>query len=233
MKQVMQEARANINMPMIYMCIEYLNENILNLIHNPPKLRDVTESFISAPSIPAQKKKTSKHQTQRKRKLTEKELTDLSQKLVEKLNKMNLAEQYQAIGKVRNNLPAYTFKEQVVNAVLKNQVVIVCGETGCGKTTQVPQFILDHEIKSKQGSKCNIICTQPRRISAIGVAGRPLFKVKHVIYAVTDKVFLKYRSCCNRALRYCRKFCWIFNKRRDKVFFKYEPTILYHWCSLT
>ncbi|CAO3668843.1 unnamed protein product [Umbelopsis ramanniana] len=172
MKQVMQEARANINMPMIYMCIEYLNENIVNLIHNPPKLRDVTESFISAPAIPAQKKKISKQQTQRKRKLNEKDLTELSQKLVEKLNEMNVAEQYQAIGKVRNNLPAYSFKEQVVNAVLKNQVVIVCGETGCGKTTQVPQFILDQEIKSMQGSKCNIICTQPRRISAIGVADR-------------------------------------------------------------
>lgn len=179
MKQVMQEARANINMPMIYMCIEYLNENIVNLIQNPPKLRDVTESLISAPATPAQRKKTPKQQTQRKRKLSEKELTELSEKLVEKLEEMNAAEQYQAIGKVRNNLPAYSFKEQVVNAVLRNQVVIVCGETGCGKTTQVPQFILDQEIKSMQGSKCNIICTQPRRISAIGVAGmRPLFLVE-------------------------------------------------------
>ena len=44
------------------------------------------------------------------------------------------------------------------------------GETGCGKTTQVPQFILDH--CDAAGTRCNIICTQPRRISAMSVAER-------------------------------------------------------------
>lgn len=46
------------------------------------------------------------------------------------------------------------------------------GETGCGKTTQVPQFILDRWISDGNGSVCNILCTQPRRISAISVAER-------------------------------------------------------------
>lgn len=49
---------------------------------------------------------------------------------------------------------------------------MVSGETGCGKTTQLPQFILEEEISSLRGSDCNIICTQPRRISAISVAAR-------------------------------------------------------------
>lgn len=171
-KQVMQEARANLNMPMIYMCIEFLNENIVNLIQNPPKLRDVTESFISGPiAHDVRKKALRNHTAQRKRQRSEKELTELSNQLIDKLKEMNLSEQYQAIGKVRNSLPAYSFQGEIIKAVSKNQVVIVCGETGCGKTTQVPQFILDHQIKTLQGSKCNIICTQPRRISAIGVAG--------------------------------------------------------------
>lgn len=52
------------------------------------------------------------------------------------------------------------------------QVVVVSGETGCGKTTQLPQFILEEEISSLRGADCNIICTQPRRISAISVAAR-------------------------------------------------------------
>ena len=43
---------------------------------------------------------------------------------------------------------------------------------GCGKTTQVAQFIFEHEIVSNRGSTCCIICTQPRRISAISVAER-------------------------------------------------------------
>ena len=43
---------------------------------------------------------------------------------------------------------------------------------GCGKTTQIPQFILDDEIRKGEGSVTHIVCTQPRRISAISVAER-------------------------------------------------------------
>lgn len=52
------------------------------------------------------------------------------------------------------------------------QVVVVSGETGCGKTTQLPQFILESEIVAARGASCNIICTQPRRISAMSVSER-------------------------------------------------------------
>ena len=52
------------------------------------------------------------------------------------------------------------------------QVVIVSGETGCGKTTQLPQFILEEAMSAGLGPATNIVCTQPRRISAISVAKR-------------------------------------------------------------
>lgn len=52
------------------------------------------------------------------------------------------------------------------------QVLVISGETGCGKTTQLPQYILEEEISSLRGAHCNIVCTQPRRISAISVAAR-------------------------------------------------------------
>ncbi|KAK9107049.1 hypothetical protein Syun_023060 [Stephania yunnanensis] len=51
-------------------------------------------------------------------------------------------------------------------------VVVVSGETGCGKTTQLPQFILESEIDAARGAVCSIICTQPRRISAMAVSER-------------------------------------------------------------
>lgn len=51
-----------------------------------------------------------------------------------------------------------------------NEVLIIEGPTGCGKTTQVPQFILD-DCRNKN-QLCNIVVTQPRRIAAITVAHR-------------------------------------------------------------
>ncbi|KAL2230895.1 UNVERIFIED_CONTAM: DExH-box ATP-dependent RNA helicase DExH3 [Sesamum indicum] len=72
----------------------------------------------------------------------------------------------------RKSLPAFMEKERLLQAIARNQVVVISGETGCGKTTQLPQYILESEIESGRGAFCSIICTQPRRISAMAVAER-------------------------------------------------------------
>ena len=46
------------------------------------------------------------------------------------------------------------------------------GLEGCGKSTQVPQFILEDAVAAGRGARCNVIVTQPRRISALGLASR-------------------------------------------------------------
>ncbi len=61
-------------------------------------------------------------------------------------------------------------RQQILDAVSGNQVVLISGETGCGKTTQVPQYLLDQAWE--QGQACRLLCTQPRRISAVSVADR-------------------------------------------------------------
>ncbi|NIG60552.1 putative ATP-dependent RNA helicase DHX36-like [Pontoporia blainvillei] len=66
----------------------------------------------------------------------------------------------------------YIEMQELVNMIDNHQVTVVSGETGCGKTTQVTQFILDNYIERGKGSACRIVCTQPRRISAISVAER-------------------------------------------------------------
>jgi HrpA-like RNA helicase len=63
-------------------------------------------------------------------------------------------------------------KDEIVKTIATNQVTVISGDTGCGKTTQVPQLVLDDMIFNKRGSEANIIVTQPRRISAIGVSER-------------------------------------------------------------
>ncbi|KAL1951731.1 hypothetical protein VTO73DRAFT_880 [Trametes versicolor] len=72
----------------------------------------------------------------------------------------------------REKLPAFSSREQFLDMLRNNRCVIVVGETGCGKTTQLPQFVLDDLIKAGHGSKASIIVTQPRRLSALGVAAR-------------------------------------------------------------
>ncbi|XP_030375012.1 probable ATP-dependent RNA helicase spindle-E [Scaptodrosophila lebanonensis] len=68
------------------------------------------------------------------------------------------------------SLPIYAQREEIMEAIDKNPIVIIKGETGCGKTTQVPQYILDEAVKREQ--YCNIVVTQPRRIAAISIANR-------------------------------------------------------------
>nr|CAD7414747.1 unnamed protein product [Timema poppensis] len=74
--------------------------------------------------------------------------------------------------KERSSLPVFNSRQAIMEAVNDNSVVIIRGNTGCGKTTQVCQYILDDYIQSGQGAYCNIVVTQPRRISAVSVADR-------------------------------------------------------------
>lgn len=80
------------------------------------------------------------------------------------------SKKYQTMLQSRSQLPMWHFRDQVLRAVGENQVVIVCGETGCGKSTQVPAFLLENELS--QGKPCKVYCTEPRRISALSLARR-------------------------------------------------------------
>lgn len=79
---------------------------------------------------------------------------------------------FQASVKERQVLPVMNMRGPLMEAINENSVIIVRGNTGCGKTTQVCQFILDDYIASGQGAWCNIVVTQPRRISAVSVSER-------------------------------------------------------------
>ena len=67
------------------------------------------------------------------------------------------------------SLPIADYREEIVSSVRDHQVVIVAGDTGCGKSTQVPQYLLD-------AGYTNIACTQPRRIACISLAHRVSFE---------------------------------------------------------
>ncbi|XP_062869966.1 ATP-dependent RNA helicase DHX29 isoform X1 [Trichomycterus rosablanca] len=75
----------------------------------------------------------------------------------------------------RQRLPVYQHRARVLETLRRHRVVVVAGETGSGKSTQIPQFILE-EVLGRQregGTKgCNVVVTQPRRISAMSLANR-------------------------------------------------------------
>ena len=102
----------------------------------------------------------------------------------------------------RKSLPVYQYRQQFLDAVAEYQVLIVVGETGSGKTTQLPQFLYEAGY-CKNGMKVG--CTQPRRVAAMSVAARVAEEIgvkvgNEVGYAIrfedatTDKTVLKYMT---------------------------------------
>nr|PVC52778.1 DEAD-box family helicase [Theileria orientalis] len=69
---------------------------------------------------------------------------------------------------VRRSLPVYQHKHEIVSLIQQFQVIILVGETGSGKTTQLPQYLYE----SGYGEKGLIGCTQPRRVAAVSVSQR-------------------------------------------------------------
>eukprot|EP00931_Biecheleriopsis_adriatica_P121996 TRINITY_DN9702_c0_g1_i1.p1 TRINITY_DN9702_c0_g1~~TRINITY_DN9702_c0_g1_i1.p1 ORF type:complete len:1254 (+),score=338.86 TRINITY_DN9702_c0_g1_i1:241-3762(+) len=76
---------------------------------------------------------------------------------------------YQQMLPARSRLPTFQRGDELLTAYRENNVLVVCGSTGCGKTTQLPQMLLE-ELAEAGGGR--ILCTQPRRISATSVAER-------------------------------------------------------------
>nr|CAD1838129.1 unnamed protein product [Ananas comosus var. bracteatus] len=70
--------------------------------------------------------------------------------------------------RLEDGLPIYASRRKILNHIFNDQVMVLVGETGCGKSTQLVQFLTDSVLAS-DGS---IVCTQPRKIAAISLAQR-------------------------------------------------------------
>ena len=68
----------------------------------------------------------------------------------------------------RQSLPIYKLKDELIQAIHDNQLLIVIGETGSGKTTQITQYLAEFGYTTRG----RIGCTQPRRVAAMSVAKR-------------------------------------------------------------
>ncbi|XP_068106514.1 pre-mRNA-splicing factor ATP-dependent RNA helicase DHX16 [Hyperolius riggenbachi] len=92
------------------------------------------------------------------------EKEDENEKALSELEKKKMS-----IQEVRRSLPVFPYREDLLKAIAEHQILIIEGETGSGKTTQIPQY-LHEEGYTRNGMK--IGCTQPRRVAAMSVAAR-------------------------------------------------------------
>ncbi len=84
-------------------------------------------------------------------------------------------QELRSIDEQRKSLPVYAVRDAIVASVRASPVLVVVGETGSGKTTQLPQFLLDDLDRP------NIACTQPRRVAALTVAQRVAVERRSVL----------------------------------------------------
>jgi len=77
---------------------------------------------------------------------------------------------YYEIHRKRSQLPVWEYRERFVDMVTQHQTIVLVGETGSGKTTQIPQWCLEW-VRARNPKK-GVACTQPRRVAAMSVAQR-------------------------------------------------------------
>jgi pre-mRNA-splicing factor ATP-dependent RNA helicase DHX15/PRP43 len=81
-----------------------------------------------------------------------------------------LSSKYMNILKTRRGLPVHQQRDEFLKLYQESQILVFVGETGSGKTTQIPQFVLYDDLPQRTGQM--VACTQPRRVAAMSVAQR-------------------------------------------------------------
>ncbi|GAA5892974.1 hypothetical protein JCM8208_004140 [Rhodotorula glutinis] len=162
--------------------VSFLEQRVRAAIEHPPDAREVMDRLVPPAQRPSAsllaggegaRRVTKTQQAQRrggpKRLRASPEQQEALKRAHEELSR---SEGYRRMLEGRKRLPAWSMRDKIVDLIRNERVVIVCGETGSGKTTQVPAFVLEDAIMRDEGATTSIVVTQPRRVSAIGVASR-------------------------------------------------------------
>ncbi|XP_054721119.1 putative pre-mRNA-splicing factor ATP-dependent RNA helicase PRP1 isoform X2 [Uloborus diversus] len=91
-------------------------------------------------------------------------------KSINQFNGLPHTAHYYELFKKRITLPVWEYKPKFFDMLKKNQIMVLVGETGSGKTTQIPQWCV--EFLRESGIRRGVACTQPRRVAAMSVAAR-------------------------------------------------------------
>ncbi|KAK3701226.1 putative ATP-dependent RNA helicase ucp12 [Vermiconidia calcicola] len=157
---------------MLFNIVDWLEREIPSIIEMPGRLSEIAPAASASAETSTQNQQNGRSRRRPPKAISWTPNNAASESMLsEWTSKQNMPEQQRMLA-VRRNLPAWKLQDAIVSSVMNNQVTIISGETGSGKSTQSVQFILDDLIKRLLGDQANIICTQPRRISALGLADR-------------------------------------------------------------
>ncbi|KAI4284465.1 MAG: hypothetical protein L6R35_004909 [Caloplaca aegaea] len=173
LRQLLEYTRGDLlGEPMVFNLVDWVESHVTRIIENPGRLRDVTSAITGLPHENNVSKTRRAYHSATPKSIVWKRGTLRSVELHNLGTARQETAQQQKMLAARRKLPAWSQREAIVQTVIQNQVTIISGETGSGKSTQSVQFILDDMIQRQLGSCANVICTQPRRISALGLADR-------------------------------------------------------------
>jgi ATP-dependent RNA helicase DHX57 len=184
-REAAQKIVENLGQPLIYEVISHVSEVLSEIIQdfvvveeedNASRLVDIesasvaNEHTMQEPKeiLPSQRRQRSTNRNS----LSSEELIKESKRLKDWENNLETSKAHSHMRQNRAKLPAASKRADVLHVISGSQVIVIMGSTGCGKSTQIPQYLLEEYIRKDKGGSCNIICTQPRRISAVGLATR-------------------------------------------------------------
>ncbi|UXI19927.1 transmembrane protein [Sarcoptes scabiei] len=118
------------------------------------------------------------------------------------LNNQPYSQRYYELFRKRIQLPVWEYQDKFLDLLENHQIIVLVGETGSGKTTQIPQWCVDYCRKRK--IKIGVACTQPRRVAAMSVAARVAEEMDvHLGHEVGYSI--RFEDCCSpkTILKYC------------------------------
>ncbi|KTW26103.1 hypothetical protein T552_02997 [Pneumocystis carinii B80] len=131
------------------------------------------------------------------------------------------------VEEIRSNLPIILEEQQIMEAIFNNLCVVISGETGSGKTTQIPQFLFEAGFGNDQSDTPGMIgVTQPRRVAAISMANRVAYELGELGEKVAYQVRFNTNIKSSTAIKFMTDGILLHELSSDFLLRKYSVIII-------